>query len=56
MKHSHADPENIVQCSDLSKLFDYLFDEYAHNLSDILSKPVDEMDINDATVLMMVNF
>lgn len=56
MKHSHADPENIVQCADLSKLFDYLFDEYAHNLSDILSKPVDEMDINDATVLMMVNF
>lgn len=56
MKHSHAEPENIVQCSDLSKLFDYLFDAYAHNLSDILSKPVDEMDINDAAVLMMVNF
>lgn len=47
---------NIVQCSDLSKLFDYLFEQYAYKLSDILSKPVNEMDMNDASVLIMANF
>lgn len=49
-------PYNIVQCSDLSKLFDYLFEQYAYKLSDILSKPVNEMDMNDASVLIMANF
>lgn len=56
MNHAYSKPHNIVQCSDLSQLFDYLFEQYAYKLSDILSKPVNEMDMNDASVLIMANF
>jgi hypothetical protein len=45
-----------LRTDDLEGLYEHLFSKYSVNLTKILNKPVEDMSLADASVLMMVNF
>lgn len=47
---------NSIDSTDLSEIFDYVFDFYSKQLSSCLDKPISEFNMGDVPVLIMANF